>query len=103
MKKKLAILVTFLCIISCKKITDRPPLKGIVIDSATNKGIENVIVRYVENYEIIEETNTDHSGMFIFSKKEITSLISLEGRSKEFTIEFIKKDFQNYILSKQRH
>ncbi|WP_139262483.1 carboxypeptidase-like regulatory domain-containing protein [Chryseobacterium polytrichastri] len=76
----------------------RPHISGYVLDSISNKAIPNVIVKYSgESRE--EKTKTDDSGKYTFTMiKEGYNVISLEGRSREYLLEFSKLGYSNYKL-----
>lgn len=98
MKKITFIIIIASLTISCKKSVIRPHISGYVLDSISNKAIPGVIIKYSgENRE--EKTQTDDSGKYTFTMiKEGYNVISLEGRSREYLLEFSKPGYSNYKL-----
>lgn len=98
-RKKINILY-FLAFLSCSKSVDRPKISGIVIDSTSHVILSDVDIQYIENLDVLDKTTTNSKGVFYFEGKEKASIISLEGKSNEFSLKFQKQGYKTLILEK---
>ena len=100
--KIIVLLVSVFLLIGCDGYQS---VEGLVIDSETNKPIENVVIKELEDYSY--ENKSDENGYFeisqikgfVFGEKELTLILSKENYLSD-TITFINNEQKLIKLEK---